>query len=209
MRMFGLAAAALLAAVSMADAKPRSTTSYTYYTVSGDSAVSLYDSMVRRGPHVNGAKAYASTAASAAQEGKLLQGKSCKVSDYRLSLKFTIRLPRLRNEAALTGETRSRWRQFSSFLKRHEETHRSIWLECAQGLESRVASIRASNCKSAEAQAARMWDKARAACLRRHDAFDAAEQRRLIKHPFVRMVLARAAEPARGAVVKRKKRRGY
>jgi predicted secreted Zn-dependent protease len=204
---FGLAAAALLTAVSAADAKPKSTTSYSYYSVSGDSAVELYDSMVRRGPHVNGSKAYASTAASAVQEGKLMQGTSCRVSDYRLSLKFTIRLPKLRNEAALSGETKGRWRQFSAFLKRHEETHRSIWLECAQALESKVASIRTGDCRSAEAKAVKMWDRARAACLKRHDAFDAAEQRRLIKHPFVRMVLARAAEPARGAVVKRKKRR--
>ena len=176
MLRIGVAVACVLAAVSTADAKPKSTTNYTYYAISGESASELYESMVRRGPHVNGSKAYASTAASAAQEGKLIQGKSCRVGDYHLSLKFVIRLPKLRNEGALVGETRSRWLQFSSFLRRHEESHRTIWLDCARALEARVAAIRSGDCKSAEAQAARMWDQARAACLKRHYAFDSAEQ---------------------------------
>ena len=207
MRKWLFAVVGLVAGFSVADAQPNSRTAYTYYTVSGDSAGELYDSMIRRGPHVNGAKAYASTAASSSQQGKLLQGKSCRIIDYRLSLKFVIRLPKFANEGALSGETRSRWRAFSAFLRKHEETHRSIWLDCAHSIEAQVTAIRASNCKSAEAQSVSLWNSIRASCLKRHDAFDAAEQRRLIKHPFVRLVLSKAAEPARGAVARKKKRR--
>ena len=111
-------AGALLFAAN-AEAAPQSSTKYTYYKVSGDSAGELYDSMISRGPHVNGAKAYASTAASSSQQGKLVQSSSCRIIDYKLSLKFVIRLPKLNNERALNGQTQQRWQAFSSFLRKH------------------------------------------------------------------------------------------
>jgi predicted secreted Zn-dependent protease len=45
--------------VPVAQAKP--ITNYTHYLIAGESAESLYRSMLRRGPHVGGGKAYAST----------------------------------------------------------------------------------------------------------------------------------------------------
>lgn len=189
----GLAAAMVFVLAGAAEAAPKYTTKYTYYTINGNSAADLYKAMLRRGPHVNGAKAYASTAATSKQEGKLLQGKSCKIVDYRFTINFTINLPKLNSERALTGATRARWQAFAGFLKSHEETHRSIWLDCARELEGKVRAIRAGDCKTADRAADKIWDSIRASCNRRHDAFDAAEQRRLVKHPFVRLVVATSA----------------
>ena len=175
----------------LAAAKPTQTTKYSYYAIGGDSAAEIYESMMRKGPKVNGAKAYAATSATTTQDGKLLQGTSCKVQDYRLKLDFVIKLPKIRNEKALPAADRKRWQQFSSFLKAHEETHREIWLGCAADLERQVKAIKAKSCSEADRKATLLWDRIRAACNKKHQAFDAAEQKRLMAHPFVKMVYKR------------------
>ena len=126
--------------------KPAQTTKYTYYTISGNTPGAIYTTLVKRGPRVGGVKAYAATTAVSSQSGQLIQGKYCSLEDYRFKIDFTIKLPKLKNEAALKGATRTDWKKFSSFLKTHEETHRSIWLACAAALETKVKAIKTKSC---------------------------------------------------------------
>lgn len=192
-RLYGvMAAAAALGFCAAVMAKPVQTTRYTYYTVSGDSAVEIYDAMIKRGPNVNGAKAYAATSATTTQDGKLLQSSSCQIKDYRLKLSFVIKLPKIKNEKVLSASDRKQWQNFSAFLKSHEETHRQIWLGCAEDLEAKVKAIKARSCSDADAKATKLWDKMRAACGKKHEAFDKAEQKRLMAQPFVQLVYRRA-----------------
>ncbi len=187
-----IAIAVALAAglTSVAVAKPKSTTQYKYYPVSGGSAVELYIAMMKRGPHVNGDQAYASTTATQTLDGRFIRTSSCRLNDMNLSFQFTIRLPKLASTKGLSKATRDRWQEFSQFLRKHEETHRSIWLACAGEFEKRAMSVKASSCEAADAEIARLADEARVACNKKHDAFDAAEQKRVAKHPFVKQVLA-------------------
>ena len=78
-----------------------------------------------------------------------------------------------------------------AFLKTHEEHHRTIWLGCAAELERKVKAIKTTSCKDADRKAAQLWTAIRAACNAKHNAFDAAEQKKLMKHPFVRYVYGR------------------
>jgi predicted secreted Zn-dependent protease len=192
-------AGAVLTVATAAGAAPHSRTKYTYYTIKGQSAQEVYSSMIKWGPHVNGARAYAATSATSSQEGKLVPGKQCRVTDYQFNIDFVIRLPKLANEASLQGETKKRWAAFSTFLRKHEETHRSIWLGCAQELEDQVRALRADDCDDVDRQAAKLWDKIRAQCNVKHDAFDAAEQKRLAVHPFVKLVIRQAANSVQAA----------
>lgn len=182
---------AVMASMSVhVDAKPVQKTKYKYYNINGDTPGEIYNSMIRRGPDVNGVNAYASTSATSSQDGKLIQrGNSCRVDTYIFNIDFTINLPKLKNEKALSGQTSTKWDQFKSFLKTHEEKHRSIWLDCAQSLEAQVKVLRGKTCKDLDGQAAKLWKKMRKSCDKQHAAFDAAEQRRLVKHPFVKLVL--------------------
>jgi predicted secreted Zn-dependent protease len=207
MRTRGVVVLAVLALLaSPAASKPTEKTRYKYYAISGDTPVEIYSSMIRRGPDVNGVNAYASTAATSSQKGRLvLQGKSCRVDGYQFNIDFVINLPKLKNEQALSGATAAKWGQFKSFLKLHEETHRSIWMGCARQLEARVQSLRSKDCKTLDRQASQMWTAMRTACDKKHAAFDAAEQRRLLRHPFVRLVLSGKAKSAKGLKVARKK----
>jgi predicted secreted Zn-dependent protease len=191
MRKLGLLSLAVFAALAgQAWASPIEKTKYKFYPITGNTPGEIYSAMIRRGPDVNGVNAYASTSATSAQSGRMvLQGKSCHVDGYKFSINFIINLPKLKNEAALTGATAAKWSQFKSFLKTHEETHRSIWMGCARTLEAQVKAIRTNDCHVLDSQAAQLWKKMRASCDSKHAAFDAAEQKRLLKHPFVRLVL--------------------
>ena len=76
----------------------------------------------------------------------------------------------------------------------NEETHRSIWMGCAADLEKKVKAIKARSCSDADRKANQLWEKMRAACGKKHEAFDAAEQKRLMSHPFVQLVYRRATQ---------------
>ncbi len=195
-----LTASAVAFTGGLSVAKPLQKTKYTYYTVAGDTAQEIYSAMLRKGPKVNGAKAYAATSATTTQDGKLLQSSSCRIDDYQLKIDFVIKLPRIKNESVLPPKDRSRWQQFSAFLKKHEETHRSIWLGCAADLEAQVKSIKARTCAEADKKATALWEKMRNSCSRKHTAFDAAEQKKLMKHPFVKLVYGRSTQTHGAAV---------
>ena len=200
MRKLGLLSLAVIAALAGETwARPIEKTRYKFYPISGNTPGEIYSAMIRRGPDVNGVNAYASTSATSAQSGRMvLKGKSCQVDGYKFSIDFIINLPKLKNEAALTGNTAAKWSQFKSFLKAHEETHRSIWMGCAKTLEAQVKSLRSTDCKALDRQAASLWKKMRNSCDSKHAAFDAAEQKRLIKHPFVRLVLNQRMTASKG-----------
>ncbi len=188
MMRFVFAAALFAFAPLMADAKPIEKTKYKYYAITGNSASEIYGAMLKRGPEVNGVNAYASTLANSSQAGRLVLGRDCRIDNYTFNIDFTINLPRLKNEAALKGATKARWDQFEVFLKAHEETHKTIWLGCARDLEAQVKAIRAGDCKKADKDASRLWNSMRKSCQKKHDAFDKAEQSKLLRHPFVKLV---------------------
>jgi predicted secreted Zn-dependent protease len=185
--------------------KPAQTTKYTYYAISGNSPAEIYTTLVKRGPRVGGVKAYAATTAVSSQSGQLIQGKSCSLDGYRFKIDFTIKLPKLKNEAALTGTTRTDWKKFSSFLKIHEETHRSIWLACAAELETKVQAVQAKSCSDLNEKTTRLWEQMRVSCAKKQDAFDVAEQARLLRHPFVRLVLSQGEHTTKALAVLKKK----
>jgi predicted secreted Zn-dependent protease len=171
-------------------AEAKNTTQYSYYAVTGATAPEILKSLHRRGPNVAGVNAYATTYAEYQQKGKLqLNSKSCKINSLDFDLKFTIKLPRHRGSNALTGRTATAWSGFEAFVKKHEETHRSIWLDCAKKHATAAAQIRGTSCSQVEAQAERLWKLTRAACNKRHATFDLAERPRLARQPFIRMAL--------------------
>jgi predicted secreted Zn-dependent protease len=174
---------------SFAEAKPR--TIYKTYTIAGNTAGEVLVSMIRRGPTVGGVKAYATTLADFSQRGEMVSNaKSCRVRSYQFIGKFTITTPRLQNERALQGSSRAAWETFSRFLKRHEETHRALWLQCGAAHEAQALKLTGPNCRVVEAKARKLWEKTRNACRRKHEAFDAAEQRALLRQPLVRQAIA-------------------
>lgn len=179
-----------IAIVPTAEAKP--VTNYTHYLIAGESAESLYRSMLRKGPHVGGGKAYASTKMVPAISAKTVQtGTGCRIENFQVDMTFTIRLPQLRKSASVDPSLRKSFSRFYEFAKKHEETHRSIWLKCAAEAEAQVNKVMAKTCSEAETRGLAIVEKVAQRCDLRHVAFDDAEQKRLVNHPFIKQVLAR------------------
>lgn len=176
---------------SASEAQPKSSTTYTYYTVSGKTAGEIFNAMLRQGPKVNGMKSFASTTMTTLQKGYLEPGKSCQIKGYALQLNFVTKLPRVANEKALPASDLARWRQFSQMVKVHEATHRSIWLDCAASVERQTRAISASSCGEFNQKVEQIWQTARAACTQRHASFERKEYARMLKHPFARVVARR------------------
>jgi predicted secreted Zn-dependent protease len=196
-----------MAIVSQAHGKP--TTNYTHYLIAGESAEGLYRSMLRKGPHVGGGKAYASTKMVPEVSARTVQtGKGCRIENFHVNMTFTIRLPQLKKSSNLDPSLRKSFTRFYEFAKKHEETHRSIWLKCAAEAKAQVNKVKAKSCSDAEARGLAIVEEVAKRCDARHVAFDVAEQRRLVDHPFIKQVIARHKKrtvTAHAGAAKRKK----
>ncbi len=191
--IFALLAVSIAAIVTFpanAAAKPRVSTKYTYYSISGSDANRIYRQMVSRGPHVAGSRALASTTVKTQHGGSMVSGTRCRVNKYTIDMQFTIRLPRLASRKALSPRTRKQWDAFAAFVRRHEERHKAIWIGCAVRTEQRIRKLRARSCTTVDRLSAKVIKEEQVRCNKAHDAFDARDQKNLARHPLVRAARA-------------------
>lgn len=105
-------------------------------------------------------------------------GGTCRVSSVNLRVSFVLTLPRAK-EAAMSSGTRSAWRGFVSFARRHEQGHRSIYMQCAHNFTVKAQRLSGSSCGGLQSQARRLLDAENRACDKRHAAYDRSERRRV------------------------------
>ncbi len=189
--VLGAASMVIALGPEAARAAPSFSTAYSYYSVSGTTATGIYASLLRW--QINRSRHFASTSISIGKPGTASSAKGCRVD--HLPVKFLIRLPKHSNEASLPANDRRLWQQFSSFVRKHEETHRAIWMGCARSLYARVAGFHARSCDAAVKNAKRVFEQTRGTCLKKDAAFDAAERRHFDSHPFIRAAEAPIYRP--------------
>jgi predicted secreted Zn-dependent protease len=141
------------------------------------------------GPTVQGAGAYATIQSAFSESGAVVQGKGCRVPRYTIGLSFTITLPAAQDLPDASQRVRKAWRSFYSFVKRHEETHKSIWVGCAAAMQAQVRALRAPSCAILQQRAALIMARGQAQCRRKHDAFDRSERSRLKAQPLLQQAL--------------------
>jgi predicted secreted Zn-dependent protease len=181
-----IVAAVLMVDSSLAFAGITSTTSNRYYNVSGTTQSSLARTM-RSNPFRGdngGAVANIRPKYSLDVDAQKV-GSTCKVTNVDLNIRFVLTLPRGK-ESAMTPGTRSAWRSFVSFARRHEQQHRTIYLQCARNFVAKAQRLSGASCVALKAQAQRLLDAEDRACNKRHAAFDRSERRRLINQPLFR-----------------------
>lgn len=186
------ALAALLA--SPAEARPKVSVSYSYFNVSGGSALQLLQNLELHGPNVDGTAAYAATSSNMGFTGSYVQGKTCQLRNFGIIMKYRLRLPRA-NLAGTSQSLRAAWRSFDAFLRRHEIRHTTIWTQCATQLEARIRSLKGfASCDAMSARINDLIASSQAACNAKHDAFDRAERSRLAAQPLVKRALRAAGQ---------------
>ena len=114
-----------------------------------------------------------------------------------------------RKSANVNPTLRKSFNRFYEFAKKHEETHRAIWLKCAAEAEAKVSRVVAKTCSEAEAQGLKIVEDIAGKCDARHLAFDASEQKRLVNHPFIKQVLKKGRVIASLPVVASRKTRAF
>ena len=177
-----------------ADAQPTSHTRYSYFLVHGNSLPELHRNMLSNGPNANGVWGYGVTSA---MPGKQMSATACKKNGgYQFGIEFVIRLPKAANPAALSVAELGLWNRFAQFVKKHEEVHRSIWMNCAVKYEQKLLASAERSCASGQAKVTRLWSEMLATCGPKQIAFDAAQRGVLKAHPFMIRVAQRS--PYRG-----------
>jgi predicted secreted Zn-dependent protease len=175
-------------------AQPTSHTTYSYFPVHGSSLTELHRDMASHEPSANGVRGYGVTSA---KPGKQLSVEACKRNgDYRFGIEFVIQLPRAANPAALSDAERGLWNRFAQFVKKHEEVHRSIWMNCAVAFDRKLQASAAQNCAAGQARVTALWNQMLATCGPKQIAFDAAQRGALKAHPF--MIRVAQKMPYRG-----------
>lgn len=180
-----LAVAALLPATAPAEAQPRTVTKVKYYTVDGKTASDLDRQMTSRGPWHGGGRAYANIVAKPDYSGELVQGSSCRLENFTVSAEFTMTLPKLASTSGMPGDLLGRWKSFQDFVQRHEDGHREIWIDSMGKAERRITALRAPTCRQLQAKVDEVFAAEWSRAERRQDAYDRAEQGKLMRHPLI------------------------
>lgn len=194
-----IAAGAVLSGLTPAQAEPPTVTNIKYYTVEATTAQSLNEQMITRGPLHGPGRAYANIVAKPDYSGQLVQGSSCRVDGFLIKAEFVMTLPRLGAGTKLSRDVAARWESFQTFVRRHEEGHRTIWMETMEKARSRISALRAPSCQELQARIDMAFQEEWSAGERRQDAYDRADQQKLASHPL--LVAAKSAQRKVGAAL--------
>lgn len=160
-------------------------TRYVYYSVSGSSLSEIHAAMVRSGPTAHGVKGFGVTTAS---PGSGMSIASCKKSGgYHFDVSFVISLPNAGDVSGLSSTESTHFRNFTSFVKRHEETHRRIWMQTAAKYDRLLQAGGTKDCASAHAKAMTLWRQMVAESAPRQAAFDRVERSHLMAQTFIKL----------------------
>ncbi len=119
-------------------------------------------------------------------------GGLCRVSGLDFRWNFVITLPKAVNYAAMSATTKGMWDQFSAYLKKHEEKHRTIFLDCGNVFVPAAAKLTGlAGCVGMDRKVRAYVGRQYAACMDRQRAFDRGE-----KATVAGLALVRAAQGA-------------
>jgi predicted secreted Zn-dependent protease len=176
----GLALAGAIAS-GPAGAEVRSITNLHSYHVIGSTSADLIASLRNNPFHGPNGPALANIRPTYSMALDTKQtGGTCSVANVKLDMTFDVTLPAA-TEGLLAADARYAWRTFSAFAKRHEETHREIYVDCAKDFVAEAQKLTTtSGCDSLKAQATRLLDAENQACNLRQQAFDRVDGPRVL-----------------------------
>jgi predicted secreted Zn-dependent protease len=196
--LWGAAVAAeLLLAAAPAGAGVRSSTQIEAYRVSGTTAAGLV-SYMRNNPYPGDhgdAVAHITPNYSLSIATKEAGGV-CKPSSVGLNVRFDMVLPKATEASALSSATLAAWNSFVAFARRHEETHRSIYLQCASEFVAKAIRLTAGSCLSLDANIRSQLEAEKRACDLKQSAFDRVQYRLVLDQSLFALAQYSGRKPA-------------
>ena len=196
MGIAAIAAVLLCAPAGQAVAGVTSSSQINPYWVGGSTASDLINYMRYRPFHGDRGDAVANIRPSYALSvtGKQAGG-SCRAAAVNLKVRFVITIPRARNAGGMSPATLSAWNNFVAFATRHENQHKSIYLQCANEFVAKAMRMTAPSCFALSANVRSQFEAAKRACDKRQLAFDRQDYRRVFGLSLFAMASGR--KPAR------------
>jgi predicted secreted Zn-dependent protease len=168
------------------------------YRVSGTSAASLVAYMRANpfpgdeGPALANIRQSYSLSTSTKEEGG-----ACRASSVNVNIHFVMTLPKAANASAIQGSSRAAWYSFVAFARHHEETRRSIFLQCGRDFVAKAMRMTsASGCFALEGSIRNAFAAAKQACDRRQFAYGRADDPR-VRHLSLFNAAGHVARPHR------------
>jgi predicted secreted Zn-dependent protease len=116
-----------------------------------------------------------------------IDGGVCRVSALTFRWRFVLTLPKAVDQSAMASRTRSMWIDFVAGLKRHEETHRAIFLRCGAKFVAAAERMTAPGaCAGLERKIRRSIDQAYEACMIEQREFEKRDRPRILGLAFVK-----------------------
>lgn len=166
----------------------RTSTQTRSYSVGGTTANSLVSYMRSNPFHGSRGDAVANIQPTYALSTVTRQtGGTCRASTVTLSIRFLMTLPRARSASAMGSSTRSAWNSFVAFTRKHEETHRGIYVQCGNNFVAKAERLTASSCATLEASIRRLLETEKQVCESKQRAFDRADYGRVAGLSLFRM----------------------
>ncbi len=124
-------------------------------------------------------------------------GGVCRPSSVDVNIHFVMTLPKAVNASAFSGGTKPAWYSFVAFARHHEETRRSIFLQCGQAFVAKAMQMQASSCFALQANIRNVFEAAKQACDRKQVAYGRADDPR-VRHLTLFVVTRGVHHRARG-----------
>ena len=103
-------------------------------------------------------------------------GGACRVANIDFTWRFVITLPKAVDRARMSSATGAMWREFTGYLKRHEEHHRTIFIGCGRKFLADAEKITGRrNCFGFKRKISRFVEKKYDACMKKQREFDRQE----------------------------------
>ena len=190
-------AAVALSATPMA-AGVRSTTEVRSYRVYGNSPAALVSFMRSqplqgdRGAAVANIHPYYSLSMAS----KPSAGGVCRATSVNVNIRFVMTLPQASSKGSFTPGTNAAWNNFASFAKTHEETHRRIYVDCANGFVAKALKLTSStSCPALEANIRRLFEAEKRGCDSRQLAFDMRDYKRVFGLSLFKLAKSPVTKP--------------
>lgn len=112
---------------------------------------------------------------------------ACRVSDLTFRWRFVLTLPKAVDYEAMDARTRSMWNGFVAALKRHEETHRAIFLRCGGKFVPAAERLTGpASCAGLERKVRRSIEQAYKSCMAEQRAFESRDRPRILGLAFIK-----------------------
>lgn len=186
------AAGLVFAMAASATAGVTTSTQIRSYNVSGSTSKSLVNYMRRNpfrgdtGDAVANIRPYYKLSAPTK-----MSGGTCRASRVTLNIRFVMTLPKARSESAMTSSTRTAWRNFVSFTRRHEGTHKRIYIQCGNAFVAKAQRLTNKSCGGLSSSIRRLLETEKRACERKQRAFDRRDYNRIFGLSLFRMAKSR------------------